>query len=81
MTFFEKLKRYFGLDDEYSDCSNHGSELELAQHKAREYKRLALLKNQESIAKSRLIDELRTRIDFLEKVNQCQAELLAEREV
>ncbi|HEM6582864.1 hypothetical protein [Streptococcus suis] len=33
------------------------------------------------LANARLIDELRRRIDFLENVNKCQAELLADREV
>ncbi|HEM4251294.1 TPA: hypothetical protein U1X39_001101 [Streptococcus suis] len=52
-----------------------------ARHTAKEYKKLALLKNQECVGQARLIDELRRRIDFLENVNKCQAELLAEREV
>ncbi|MCG9913067.1 hypothetical protein [Streptococcus suis] len=33
------------------------------------------------LANARLIDELRRRIVYLENVNKCQAELLADREV
>ncbi|HEM4936751.1 TPA: hypothetical protein U1405_000800 [Streptococcus suis] len=51
------------------------------RHTAKEYKKLGLLKNQECVGQARLIDELRRRIDFLENVNKCQAELLVEREV
>ncbi|HEL1589210.1 TPA: hypothetical protein TZY74_000053 [Streptococcus suis] len=84
MKFWDMMKKYLSVDEEdYIPQSQHELERELAntRHTAKEYKKLALLKNQECVGQARLIDELRRRIDFLENVNKCQAELLAEREV
>lgn len=84
MKFLETLKKFMSFEeDDYIPQSQYELERELAnaRHTAKEYKKLALLKNQECIGKDRLIDELRRRIDFLENVNKCQAELLADREV
>lgn len=84
MKFLETLKKFMSFkEDDYIPQNKHELERELAnaRHTAKEYKKLALFKNQECVGKARLIDELRRRIDFLEKVNQCQAELLADREV
>ncbi|HFI0454188.1 TPA: hypothetical protein ACGOY3_000324 [Streptococcus suis] len=84
MKFLELLKNFMSVDgDDYIPQSKHELEGELAnaRHTAKEYKKLALLKNQECVGQARLIDELRRRIDFLENVNKCQAELLADREI
>ncbi|MGQ7678151.1 hypothetical protein ACTGU4_03235 [Streptococcus suis] len=84
MKFLETLKKFMSFEeDDYIPQSQHELERELAyeRYRVKEYKKLALLKNQECIGKDRLIDELRRRIDFLENVNKCQAELLADREV
>lgn len=84
MKFWNMMKRFLSVEeDDYIPQNQHELERELAnaKHKAKEYKKLALLKNQECVGQARLIDELRRRIDFLENVNKCQAELLAEREV
>ncbi|HEL2334965.1 TPA: hypothetical protein TZN93_001948 [Streptococcus suis] len=84
MKFLEMMKRFLSVEEEdYIPQNQHELERELAntRHTAKEYKKLALLKNQECVGQARLIDELRRRIDFLENVNKCQAELLAEREV
>ncbi|HFI0171074.1 TPA: hypothetical protein ACGOUU_000429 [Streptococcus suis] len=84
MKFWNMMKKFMNIEeDDYIPQSQHELERELAnaRHTAREYKKLALLKNQECVGQARLIDELRRRIDFLENVNQCQAELLADREV
>ncbi|WP_449454432.1 hypothetical protein [Streptococcus suis] len=78
------IKKFLSVDeDDYIPKSQHELERELAtaRHTAKEYKKLALLKNQECIGQARLIDQLNRRIDYLESVNKCQAELLAEREV
>ncbi|WP_367986188.1 hypothetical protein AB1F57_05075 [Streptococcus sp. ZY1909104] len=84
MKFWDMMKKFFSVEeDDYIPESQYELEHELtnARHTAREYKKLALLKNQECVGQARLIDELRRRIDFLENVNQCQDELLADREV
>ncbi|HFU4121279.1 TPA: hypothetical protein ACGPBH_001128 [Streptococcus suis] len=84
MKFWDMMKKFLSVDEEdYIPQSQHALERELAnaRHTAKEYKKLALLKNQECVGQARLIDELRRRIDFLENVNKCQAELLADREV
>ncbi|NQJ70583.1 hypothetical protein HO542_04375 [Streptococcus suis] len=84
MKFWDMMKRFLSVEeDDYIPQSQHALERELAnaRHTAKEYKKLALLKNQECVGQARLIDELRRRIVFLENVNKCQAELLAEREV
>ncbi|HFU4217122.1 TPA: hypothetical protein ACGO8M_000498 [Streptococcus suis] len=84
MKFLETLKKFMSFEeDDYIPQSQYELERELAnaRHTAKEYKKLALLKNKECIGQARLIDELRRRIDFLENVNKCQAELLADREV
>ncbi|QHF55442.1 MULTISPECIES: hypothetical protein [Streptococcus] len=84
MKFWDMMKRFLSVDGEdYIPQNKHELERELAnaRHTAKEYKKLALLKNQECVGQARLIDELRRRIDFLENVNKCQAELLADREV
>ncbi|HFR3977906.1 TPA: hypothetical protein ACHVI3_002075 [Streptococcus suis] len=84
MKFWDMMKRFLSVEEEdYIPQNKHELERELAnaRHTAKEYKKLALLKNQECVGQARLLDELRRRIDFLENVNKCQAELLAEREV
>ncbi|HEM5363703.1 TPA: hypothetical protein U1407_001104 [Streptococcus suis] len=84
MKFLELLKKFMSVDgDDYIPQSQHELERELAnaRHTAKEYKKLALLKNQECVDQARLIDQLNRRIDYLESVNKCQADLLAEREV
>lgn len=84
MKFLEMMKKFLSVDEEnYIPQSQYELERELAtaRHTAKEYKKLALLKNQECVGQARLIDELRRRIDYLENVNKCQAELLADREV
>ncbi|HEM2779488.1 hypothetical protein Q7W18_08060 [Streptococcus suis] len=84
MKFWDMIKKFLSVEeDDYIPQNQHELERELAnaRHTAKEYKKLALLKNQECVGQARLIDELRRRIDFLENVNKCQAELLAEREV
>ncbi|MBS7850304.1 hypothetical protein [Streptococcus suis] len=83
MKFLEIMKKFLSIEeDNYIPQNQHELERELAnaRHTAKEYKKLALLKNQECVGQARLIDELRRRIDFLENVNKCQAELLADRE-
>lgn len=84
MKFRNMMKKFLSVEEEgYIPQNQYELELELAnaRHTAKEYKKLALLKNQECVGQARLIDELRRRIDFLENVNKCQAELLANREV
>ncbi|CYX53168.1 hypothetical protein Javan585_0014 [Streptococcus phage Javan585] len=84
MKFLELLKKFMSVDgDDYIPQSQHELERELAnaRHTAKEYKKLALLKNQECVGQARLIDQLNRRIDYLESVNKCLAELLADREV
>ncbi|CYU40086.1 Uncharacterised protein [Streptococcus suis] len=84
MKFLEMMKKFLSVnEDDYIPQSQHELERELAnaKHTAKEYKKLALLKNQECIGQARLIDQLNRRIDYLENVNKCQAELLADREV
>ncbi|NRG69067.1 hypothetical protein HPB00_06280 [Streptococcus suis] len=84
MKFLETLKKFMSFEeDDYIPQSQHELERELAyeRYRAKEYKKLALLKNQECVGQARLIDQLNRRIDFLENVNKCQAELLADREV
>ncbi|HEM3531987.1 hypothetical protein [Streptococcus suis] len=84
MKFLEMMKKFLSVDeDDYIPQSQHELERELAnaRHTAKEYKKLALLKNQECVGQARLIDQLNRRIDYLENVNKCQAELLADREV
>ncbi|HEM2749324.1 TPA: hypothetical protein U0579_000511 [Streptococcus suis] len=84
MKFWDMMKKFLSVEeDDYIPQNKYELERESAnaRHTAKEYKKLALLKNQECVGQARLIDELRRRIDFLENVNKCQAELLAEREV
>ncbi|HFI0418929.1 TPA: hypothetical protein ACGOW9_000054 [Streptococcus suis] len=84
MKFWDMMKRFLSVEeDDYIPQNQHELERELAnaRHTAKEYKKLALLKNKECVGQARLIDELRRRIDFLENVNKCQADLLADREV
>ncbi|HEL1953031.1 TPA: hypothetical protein TYI26_001749 [Streptococcus suis] len=84
MKFWDMMKKFLSVEEEnYIPQSQHELERELAnaRHTTKEYKKLALLKNQECVGQARLIDELRRRIDYLENVNKCQAELLADREV
>ncbi|CYZ95508.1 hypothetical protein QQY45_02330 [Streptococcus suis] len=84
MKILEMMKKFLSVEeDDYIPQSQNELERELAnaRHTAKEYKKLALLKNQECVGQARLIDQLKRRIDFLENVNKCQAELLADREV
>ncbi|HFI0458804.1 TPA: hypothetical protein ACGOY1_000337 [Streptococcus suis] len=84
MKFLKMMKKFLSVEED--DCipeSQHNLERELAnaRHTAKEYKKLALLKNQECVSQARLIDQLNRQIDYFESVNKCQAELLADREV
>ncbi|HFI0500838.1 TPA: hypothetical protein ACGO0M_000877 [Streptococcus suis] len=84
MNFWETMKKFMSIEeDDYIPQNQHELERELAnaRHTAKEYKKLALLKNQECVGQARLIDQLNRRIDYLESVNKCQAELLADREI
>ena len=84
MKFLEMMKKFLRVEeDDYIPESQHNLERELdnARHTAKEYKKLALLKNQECVGQARLIDQLNRQIDYFESVNKCQAELLADREV
>ena len=84
MKFWNMIKKFLSVDeDDYIPESQHNLERELAnaRHTAKEYKKLALLKNQECVGQARLIDQLNRKIDYFESVNKCQAELLADREV
>ncbi|HEL2733799.1 TPA: hypothetical protein UD640_000870 [Streptococcus suis] len=84
MKFWDVMKKFLSVeDDDYIPQNQHELERELAyeRYRVKEFKKLADLKEQECVGQARLIDELRRRIDFLENVNKCQAELLAEREV
>ena len=84
MKFWNMIKKFLSVDeDDYIPESQHNLERELAnaRHTAKEYKKLALLKNQECVSQARLIDQLNRQIDYFESVNKCQAELLADREV
>ena len=84
MKFLKMMKKFLSVEeDDYIPESQHNLERELAnaRHTAKEYKKLALLKNQECVGQARLIDQLNRKIDYFESVNKCQAELLADREV
>ena len=84
MKFLKMMKKFLSVEeDDYIPESQHNLERELAnaRHTAKEYKKLALLKNQECVSQARLIDQLNRQIDYFESVNKCQAELLADREV
>ncbi|MGU7943862.1 hypothetical protein ACS6X2_11105 [Streptococcus suis] len=84
MKFLEMMKKFLSVEEgDYIPQNQHELERELAnaRHTAKEYKKLALLKNQGCVGQARLIDQLNRRIDYLESVNKCQAELLADREV
>lgn len=84
MKFLEMMKRFLSVqEDDYIPQNQHELERELAnaRHTAKEYKKLALLKNQECVGQARLIDKLNIRINYLENVNRCQAEQLADCEV
>ena len=84
MKFWNMIKKFLSVEeDDYIPESQHNLERELAnaRHTAKEYKKLALLKNQECVSQARLIDQLNRQIDYFESVNKCQAEILADREV
>ncbi|WP_449455937.1 hypothetical protein [Streptococcus suis] len=84
MKFWNMLKKFLSVEEEdYIPQSQHELERELAyeRYRVKEFKELADLKEQECVGKARLLQELKRRIEYLEKVNRCQAELLAEREV
>ncbi|HEL1817114.1 hypothetical protein NX771_02765 [Streptococcus suis] len=84
MKFWNMMKKFMNIEeDDYIPQSQHELERELAnaRHTVKEFKKLADLKEQECVGKARLIKELYRRIEYLEKVNRCQAELLADREV
>ncbi|HEL2591175.1 TPA: hypothetical protein TZ820_000202 [Streptococcus suis] len=70
MKFWDMMKKFLSVEeDDYIPQSQHELERELAnaRHTAKEYKKLALLKNQECVR--------------LQAICDCQAELLADREV
>ena len=84
MKFLEMMKKFLSVEeDDYIPQNQHELERELAnaRNTAKEYKKLALLKNQECVGQARLIDQLNRQIDYFESVNKCQAKLLADREV
>ena len=84
MNFWNMMKKFLSVEeDDYIPQNQHELERELAnaRHTAKEYKKLALLKNQECVGQARLIDQLNRQIDYFESVSKCQAELLADREV
>lgn len=84
MKFWDMMKKFLSVEGEdYIPRSQHELERELAyeRYRVKEFKKLADLKEQECVGKAKLIKELNRRIEFLEKVNRCQAELLADREV
>lgn len=84
MKFWNMFKKFMSVDEEdYIPQSQYELERELAyeRYRVKEIKKLADLKKQECVGQARLIKELNRRIDHLEKVNKCQAELLAGREV
>lgn len=84
MNFWNMMKKFLSVEeDNYIPQNKHDLERELAnaRHTAKEYKKLALLKNQECVGQARLIDQLNRQIDYFESVNKCQAELLADSEV
>ena len=84
MKFWNMIKKFLSVEeDDYIPESQHNLERELAheRYRVKEFKKLADLKEQECVDKARLIKELNIRVDHLEKVNRCQAELLADREV
>ncbi|MDG3327340.1 hypothetical protein MKN47_02915 [Streptococcus suis] len=84
MKFWEILKKFMSFEEnDYIPQRQYELERELAyeRYRVKEFKKLADLKTQECVGKARLIKELNRRIDHLEKVNKCQAESLANREV
>ncbi|MFH0423179.1 hypothetical protein ACHBIF_04105 [Streptococcus sp. A11] len=84
MKFWNMMKRFLSIEEEdYIPQSQHELERELAyeRYRFKEFKKLTDLKKEECIGKARIIQELNRRIEHLEKVNRCQAELLAGREV
>ncbi|MFM0900596.1 hypothetical protein P7J55_10120 [Streptococcus suis] len=84
MKFLEMMKKFLSVEEEdYIPQNQYELERELAyeRYRVKEFRKLADLKTQECVGQARLIDELRRRIDYLENVNKCQAELLAGREV
>ncbi len=84
MKFWDMMKKFFSIEeDDYMPESQYELERELAyeRYRVKEFKKLADLKKQECVGQARLIKELNRRIDHLEKVKRCQAELLAGREV
>ncbi|MDG3195929.1 hypothetical protein [Streptococcus suis] len=84
MNFWNMMKNFLSVEeDNYIPQSQYELERELAyeRYRVKEFKKLADLKTQECVGKARLIKELNRRIDHLEKVNKCQAESLANREV
>ncbi|MGU8065512.1 hypothetical protein ACS6ZQ_03230 [Streptococcus suis] len=84
MKFWNMMKKFLSVEEEdYIPQNQHELERELVyeRYRVKEFKKLADLKTQECVGKARLIKELNIRIDHLEKVNKCQAELLAGREV
>ncbi|MDG3146305.1 hypothetical protein MKL27_05355 [Streptococcus suis] len=77
------MKKFLSVEeDDYIPESQHNLERELAnaRHTAKEYKKLALLKNQECVGQARLIDQLNRQIDYFESDNKCQAELWEEKD-
>ncbi|HEM6556910.1 TPA: hypothetical protein U2E34_001544 [Streptococcus suis] len=84
MKFWDMMKHFLSVEeDDYIPQSQHALERELAyeRYRVKEFKKLTELKKQECIGQARLIQELNRRIEYLEKVNRCQAEQLADREV
>ena len=84
MKFWDMMKKFLSVEErDYIPQNQHELKRELAyeRYRVKEFKKLLTLKEQECIGKARLIKKLNNRIERLEKVNRCQAELLVECEV
>ncbi|HEL9635268.1 TPA: hypothetical protein U0K44_002171 [Streptococcus suis] len=82
MKFWNMMKKFLSVEEEDNIPQNQlERELAYERHRVKEFRKLADLKTQECVGQARLIKELNRRIDHLEKVNKCQAESLANREV
>lgn len=82
MKFWNMMKKFLSVEEEdYIPQSQLERELAYERYRVKEFKKLVELKKQECVGQARLIQELNRRIEYLEKVNRCQAEQLADREV
>ncbi|HFI0175822.1 TPA: hypothetical protein ACGORP_000194 [Streptococcus suis] len=84
MKFWNMMKKFLSAEEEGYIPQNQyelARELAYERYRVKEFNKLAALKTQECVGQAKLIKELNRRIEHLEKVNRCQAELLADREV